>query len=292
MDERYDMIRTVRDGRFRYLRNLHPWKTYYQFMNTPEGGPTMRELRRLHAEGKLAPEAEQFMAPRKPAEELYDLQNDPHEVHNLADDPQHRQQLEQMRAIADRWTRQTRDLGLIPEPEIYARTETLGSAHAILRQPGAEKLLAELAAMAAAAGDPQPDHATLQRLREGLRHDDAAVRWWAAMGLGNLGPPAGSAKELTALLEDPAPAVRVAAARALCRQDAPEPALPVLIAELGCDTPWVRLAAALVLVEIGPQARPAVDALKQALKDKQNKYVVRVSNHALNVMLGTENKVR
>ena len=46
MDERYDIIRAVFDGRFRYIRNFEPLKPYYQFMNTPEKGATMREIRK------------------------------------------------------------------------------------------------------------------------------------------------------------------------------------------------------------------------------------------------------
>jgi len=34
MDERYDIIRSVRDKRYRYIRNYEPFKPYYQYMNT------------------------------------------------------------------------------------------------------------------------------------------------------------------------------------------------------------------------------------------------------------------
>ena len=42
MDERYDIIRMVRDRRFKYIRNYEPLKTFYQYMNTPEKGATMK----------------------------------------------------------------------------------------------------------------------------------------------------------------------------------------------------------------------------------------------------------
>jgi len=66
MDERYDIIRSVRDKRYRYIRNYEPLKTYYQYMNTPEKGATMKEIRRVHAEENLPPAAKLFMAERKP----------------------------------------------------------------------------------------------------------------------------------------------------------------------------------------------------------------------------------
>ena len=121
MDERYDIIRAVRDKRFRYIRNYEPFKAYYQYMNTPEKGATMKELRRVHAAGQLPAAATLFMADHKPAEELYDLQRDPHEIHNLADNPDHRETLERMRQVHLDWVAETRDIGLIPESEIVRR---------------------------------------------------------------------------------------------------------------------------------------------------------------------------
>ena len=57
MDERYDIIRSVRDKRYRYIRNYEPLKTYYQYMNTPEKGATMKEIRRVAAKGEMPPKA-------------------------------------------------------------------------------------------------------------------------------------------------------------------------------------------------------------------------------------------
>ncbi|MCB1230889.1 MAG: sulfatase, partial [Verrucomicrobiae bacterium] len=121
MDERYDIIRMVRDQRYRYIRNYEPLKPYYQYMNTPEKGATMMELRRVHAAGELPPAAELFMADQKPVEELYDVENDPDEIHNLAGDPAQAERLAKMREVHAQWVRDTRDIGLIPEPEIELR---------------------------------------------------------------------------------------------------------------------------------------------------------------------------
>ncbi|MHC4331759.1 MAG: sulfatase/phosphatase domain-containing protein, partial [Planctomycetota bacterium] len=111
MDERYDIIRSVRDKRYRYIRNYEPLKTYYQYMNTPEKGATMKEIRRVHAEGKLPPAAKLFMAERKPVEELYDLRNDPHEINNLAQNPKHQSVLKRMRAVGPTDKRPRLDAG-------------------------------------------------------------------------------------------------------------------------------------------------------------------------------------
>jgi hypothetical protein len=93
--------------------------------------PTMKELRRLYKDhmnaldpkyGKaLNPAQLRFMAPEKPPEELYDVIADPHEINNLADSPQHHTILEQMRAALDKWRKETKDLGDVPEMELRER---------------------------------------------------------------------------------------------------------------------------------------------------------------------------
>lgn len=186
MDERYDIIRSVRDKRYRYIRNYEPFKAYYQYMNTPEQGQTMRELRRLHRAGKLSPAAKLFMADTKPLEELYDLDEDPHEINNLASSAAHKDVLERLRAAHAKWMVETRDTGLLPEPDMRERADKLGSEYAILRQPGGEELMSRLLDAAGRAGRPR--RADLPELLKALRDPDAAVRYWGAIGLGNLAP--------------------------------------------------------------------------------------------------------
>ena len=78
MDETYDLIRTVRDKRFRYVRNFMPWQSYSQDIAYMNEMPTMQEWRRLHAAGELTgPQADWFRK-AKPIEELYDTELDPY----------------------------------------------------------------------------------------------------------------------------------------------------------------------------------------------------------------------
>ncbi len=295
MDERYDIIRAVRDGQFRYIRNYEPLKTFYQYMNTPEKGATMRELRRLHEAGELPPEAEFYFSKRKPVEELYDCNADPHEINNLAADPSHADVLKRMRRAHLAWVQETRDLGLIPEPILTERRKVLAAEYEILRQPGSDKLVAQIGAIAAAASEGVE---SLPRLLKGTKAADSAVRYWAATGIGNIGAPAkAEAVELMkAALSDESSAVRTAASRALCRFNMPDDALPVLIRELTRGTQWERLHAAIVLDEIDEQARPVIEQMRQGLEyqdgfNSRGKYRVRVINRALNELEGTDNTV-
>ena len=64
---------------------------------------------------------------------------------------------------------------------------------------------------------------------------------------------------------DESPAVRIAAARALCRMDKPKQALPVLTQWLLKGAPWEQLQAAIVLDEIDEQAKPVLGKMRLAL---------------------------
>jgi arylsulfatase A-like enzyme len=288
MDERYDIIRSVRGPRYRYIRNYEPLKTYYQYMNTPEKGATMREIRRVADAGKLPPAAKLFIAPTKPTEELYDLETDPHEIHNLAGERKHADKLKELRAAHSDWVKRTGDLGLLPEAEIEIREKATSARYNILK--GKSKLNAQLGNAAAMASSGVY---ALPSMIQAMQHPDAAVRYWGATGVGNIGPQAINAKRpMMDALKDKSPSVRIAAARALAKLGEAKLALPVLEAELQSKHQWGRLAAAIVLDEMNEQARPSIPALKKALVNQPNKYIVRVANRALNELLGTNHVVR
>ena len=291
MDERYDIIRSVRDKRYRYIRNYEPLKPYFQYMNTPEKGATMKELRRIAKEGKMPPAMKLFMANRKPVEEFYDLQNDPHEINNLATDPAHRETLHRFRKVHTEWIKDTRDLGLIPEPEMELREKKAGSRYAILANTSDKSLPERLGKMASLASEgPQAFPALL----EGLKDQDAAVRYWAATGIGNIGIKSEDAiiSCLNALAKESSTVVRIAAARALLRmKEGEQAALKELSQSLESPEQWSRLHAAIALDEADEQARPALKSLQLALKDQPNKYIIRVANKAVNDLLKTNKSV-
>ncbi len=293
MDERYDIIRSVRDPRYRYIRNYEPHKPYYQYMNTPEKGATMREIRRLEADGSLPAAAALFTAERKPAEELYDLHDDPHEIRNLAHDSAHQETLARLRQAHLQWVEDTRDLGLLPESEITRREQTLGSRHAILQGPDGLQFMRRLREVANQAASPA---AHLEALQGFLADADAAVRYWGATGLGNaaadghaLSPTMVAA--LTRQGTDSSPAARIAASRALCHAGHSRTALPILAQALDGEAPWARLQAAIVVDEIDLLASPWIPQLQACLQNQPNKYITRVANRALNELLGTAHQV-
>jgi hypothetical protein len=127
MDEADDRVRSIRDKKFRYIRNFMPEKPYAQRINYMEKMPILQEMRRLAAEGKLTGPPALWFAPTKPVEELYDTVADPHEIRNLAGSPEHQEVLARMRKVLEDWMKETKDLGLIPEGEL--RKQGLPGGH-------------------------------------------------------------------------------------------------------------------------------------------------------------------
>ncbi len=81
--------------------------------------PVLGLMKELHAAGQLTPAQEALMAPRRPDEELYDLETDPWEIRNLADstDPEHQRVKQELGVALERWMELVRDHDRAPEPE-------------------------------------------------------------------------------------------------------------------------------------------------------------------------------
>lgn len=114
-DEQYDMVRAVRDKQFKYIRNYYPEKPYVLWMAYANVMPTMQELFRLHAEGKLEGPQTLWFRTTRPVHELYDITADPHEINNLAYDPAYRAHRERLQEALDQWMNDIGDLGHLSE---------------------------------------------------------------------------------------------------------------------------------------------------------------------------------
>ncbi len=119
-DTEYDTIRAVRDKRYKYLRNFRPERGYYLPLTYREQMPIMQELLRLDRVGQLNAAQSQWFRLEKPEEELFDTLADPHELNNLAADPELQDKLLELRTELERWMDEIDDQGLVPEPELIA----------------------------------------------------------------------------------------------------------------------------------------------------------------------------
>lgn len=280
MDERYDLIRAVRDKQYRYLRNYEPWKPYDQRIGYAEQGNIMKELRRLQAAGQLNEDQARFFAAHKPIEELYDVDADPFELHNLADDPAHRATLSRLRGVLDTWMMDSRDTGLLTEPELMARTGRAGSGWDILHNAEGGRLLQRLMAIAGQAALTTP--AAVAACLEALRDVDPAVRYWAVIGLANQGRDAALHRgAIDQAAQDEAAVVRLAAARALVAIGEVPAALGIVEREARDRMEAVRLHAMLLLDDLGPAARPLLPTVREQAQRKPADYAVRAAQQVL-----------
>jgi len=252
VDEAFDVARSVRDGRWLYIRNFMPHLSWMQPEGYSDQSTFRRELQRLAKENKLEGGARMYAAPRRPLEELYDTQADPAQLHNLASDVVQQDKLEQMRSELRQWQIETRDAGFITEPDLWSRLKP-GETPCGIAQMDARYPLARLLDAADAVG--RDDKAAYQHQ---LLHDaDPGVRYWAALGLRTRTKLDDEDRTaLRAALKDTSPVVRIEAAAALAGHGETEPTLPVLREALNDPSREIALHAARALELLGPAAHP------------------------------------
>ena len=283
IDERYDMVRAVRDHRFKYIRNFMPAKPYNLHVGYMYRMETMQVWQQMHNEGKLNPVQEIFFSERRPAEELYDTDADPWEVVNLAEAPEHQATLKKMRAELYSWMKETRDVGLLPEPELKDRPAREGFETAYEWAHGKDSKY-PLDEILAAAVVSETDDAAEPTLLKNLQSSDPAVRFWAALHLNGRSPNLSTAAKQAALkaTDDTDPSVATEAAQAVIEagyEDEGAIIAKVVLPALESKNEWVRLRAATLLDEVGEKARPYRQQMEAA--EKKDGYPARVLEYSL-----------
>ncbi|MGB5942929.1 MAG: sulfatase-like hydrolase/transferase [Leeuwenhoekiella sp.] len=117
-DETTDMARSVIDGRYVYIKNFRPELPLVYRLEYRENIDMMKALLEMDKKNELSGDAGYIFMKTKPLEELYDLQVDPYEVHNVAEDPKYRSKLLELREALGRWQLDVGDKGFIPEHDL------------------------------------------------------------------------------------------------------------------------------------------------------------------------------
>lgn len=265
MDERYDMMRTVRDERYRYIRNYSPHRIYAQHQAFSWQMDSYRALEREYLAGRLNATQARFFR-EKPAEELYDLQRDPDQINNLIDVPEHRERRAVMAAVLDEHMLSVNDNGFIPEGSPLEGYEAS-------RVPGAYPLkrVMQLADLAICR---DPDN--IPDLIASLSDPNEVVRYWAAQGLLMLKERAATAKSALEQVfrKDASASVRIVAAEAFAALGEAERAARFLGDVLDFnENARIKLQALNALTYIGQPARAALKSIERASVNPADEYI-------------------
>ncbi|MEM6802237.1 MAG: sulfatase [Bacteroidota bacterium] len=184
-DEKYDFVRSYRKGNFKYIRNyqafnfdgLHNFYRYRMLL--------YQEWRDLYKAGKLNEAQSQFFQARAP-EQLFDLSNDPHEVKDLSQSPQHKMKLLELRGEFDKHMEEMVDLSFFPESHFIQ----YGIDDPVAFGQANKELIKELKAIA----DLQllPFSAAKIKLKKALKARNPWKRYWACIVLSSFGKEAKS----------------------------------------------------------------------------------------------------
>jgi len=223
-DDVFDVSRSVFDGRYLYVRNFLPQRPYIQnALIFNEGGWSYSELFKAKKLGQLSETSLKMFQPKPPLE-LYDLLQDPYELHNLAEDPKYQVTMDSLAAVLEKHIIETKDTGFMAEGQMMATAHN-SSVYQMARDSNqyAIKKIIKAANLVGKEKD-------LNILTSYLKDSDASVRFWALNAIdayeGDIAP---TRQALLTALEDPSLPNRGLAAELLIKKlEAPKNAFLTL----------------------------------------------------------------
>ena len=269
-DEKFDMVRTYRKGKWKYIRN---YQSYYA--DGLQNNYRYRQLaydnwRNLYRAERLNPVQRQFFE-RRSVEQLFNLEKDPHEVTNLAADPAQSKRLAEMRGLLKNKMKSINDLSFYPENRMV--TTALNDGVAFGREHS--KQISRLSDLADTALRPFSE--VKQALASSLQSKGALRRYWALKVCSNFGEKAKSlAIAAMPLLNDENLMVRVRAAEFLGSIKAVDP-MPTLYGVVNnAETEQALMIAFNTIVYLRDQVGHKYDPEKVKLKFNKGEVYRRV----------------
>lgn len=177
-DESYDLTRTVIKGKYAYTRVYMPYIQELRHLMYMDIGEITAQIRNDFKDGKLN-DAQELMLKPRPAEYLFDLENDPWELNNLAENKDFKNVLADFRTKLKANILKERDVLFLPEYEIGKISEN-GNAYEF-RLDRDKYPLEEIYELAELAGFR--DRPTLKKQLLALKSENQFVTYWALMGL-------------------------------------------------------------------------------------------------------------
>ena len=118
-DEVEEDMRSLTSDKWKYIRNNkteQSWDAHQAYLEFYR--PAVHVMRTLKQQSKLSATESIFFADNKPSEELYDLESDPQELHNLVGDIQYASVLKKLRKITYKYDKKMAPVSDIYEPII------------------------------------------------------------------------------------------------------------------------------------------------------------------------------
>jgi arylsulfatase A-like enzyme len=265
LDSRSEMVRSVRDKRYRYQRNFYPHLPFKPYEGFEFKAPVLIEWVKLARAGKLTGVQEMLTMRFKPVEQLYDSENDPHMMKNVAGDPKYAEVLKRMRKQLYGWMMETRDLGILQEWQVHKRAGKRAYWQVGQKMKNYERILET-------ANLQLKGHKAVAELKNRCKDSDPAVRFWAVLGLAVVTQSAdpetvkGIVPVLKESLQDNSIDVRITAADGLLNLGHYEDGLPVLIEAMAHTNVGVQVRVANILNSQPPDANEQLQLAVEPLR--------------------------
>ncbi len=265
VDEGFEFSRSARNQEFLYIRNYLPYLPLIQPNHYSDQSEISQALKSALKSAKVTPLQASLIATPRPAEELYDVVNDPLQINNLASKSEYAEQLLEMRWVVQKWQIETCDTGLFPEARVNRISQTQ-APYDYMRSdeaPALAPIISLLNRQLAVDTPIRPEFAPV---------DSHLKKYWYLISLASVDSNELSEhkEHIGKFLNDEAPLVRIEAAKLLIQIGATEH-VDVLVEALQSDNPQVLLYAARVYELLGDQVattRDEVLSITKALIEK------------------------
>lgn len=262
-DDCYEMSRSVFDGRYIYVRHFMPQLPYFQdaiiFGKNKRG--SYEEIHRLRGSGVL-PEATKTWFRPKAVTELFDLQYDRYEQHNLANDPVYAEKVEKFDKVLTDWMIEHFDTGLINEGDYMERARDHNtSVYEVIRKNTRNNFLNILEAAKLTGTIHNPEVLTPY-----FDSDESAVRYWALVAAdAYAGDLSAIRPGIEKLVSDNEASVSIMAAEILVNHFNDPTGLQALVHHLRGDFEPMVLQAAISLRRTGSDSAPLLPVIENEI---------------------------
>lgn len=216
IDSSCESVRSIRDDRYLYIRHYYPHKGWrlppYAAISSPYFVTSWEEaVSEKYDTADVYNRENAFSKSRKPAEELYDLIDDPAQMNNLADNAMYSDVITNMRKVLRDRILRYKDGGFIPEQIIRQLAKT-STTYDVIR----DESIYPMGAVLDLCDNMLSEEASTADYLKALQEGNVILRFWAVQGLYNDGVYSDEVRQgMLGALDDDGIMVQLAASEAI-----------------------------------------------------------------------------